>query len=170
MTWKTYLVTQALGVAAFNAICNAGYTWLLWRGENVLAYESIGTDLALTPAWIALLSVLLGTPFIRKTLADGRMIREAGVTAHRFAHLVPHGLVQRAVTAAVLCVVVFAIPLALILPLLGDGPFTLAGAVGTKVAITVAFSLVIVPLVVIVAAADASGTASASSQAPPHLR
>lgn len=170
MTWKAYLVTQALGVAAFNAVCNAGYTWFLWRGESVLAYETIGTDLALTPAWIGLLSVLLGTPFIRKALADGRMMREAGVTAHRFAHLVPHGLVQRGVAAAALCAIAFAMPLALILPLLGDGAFTLAGAVGTKVAITVAFSLVIVPLVVIAAAADTAGTAPASSKAPPRPR
>lgn len=163
MTWKTYLITQALGVAAFNGVCNAAYTWFLWRDETVLAYEAIATDLALTPAWIGLLSVLLGTPFISKALADGRMIREAGITAHRFAHLVPRGLIPRSLAAAVLCGIAFAPPLALFLPLTGEGGFTPAGAVATKAAITVAFSLVIVPLVVIAAVADAAPDAPVRS-------
>lgn len=34
----------------------------LWRGEAVLSLDRIGADLAMTPIWIGLLSVLLGTP------------------------------------------------------------------------------------------------------------
>lgn len=50
----------------------------LWRGEAVLSFGRIGADFAMTPIWIGLLSVLLGTPFIRKALADGRMIGRPG--------------------------------------------------------------------------------------------
>lgn len=156
MTWNNYLITQALGMAAFNATCNAAYTWYIWRSEDVLQYDVIGTDLALTPIWIGLLSVLLGTPFIRQALADGRMMREARIRAPRFARLVPRLLLLRGVSAAALCAILFALPLALSLPLMGDGAFTLADAIGAKVIITIAFSLIIVPLVVLATTSDAA--------------
>ncbi|ASP73728.1 hypothetical protein GOC57_03270 [Sinorhizobium meliloti] len=44
----------------------------------MLTFDRIGADFAMTPIWIGLLSVLLGTPFSRKALADGRMIGRAG--------------------------------------------------------------------------------------------
>lgn len=156
MTWNNYLIKQALGIAAFNATCNAAYTWYLWRSESVLNYDVIGTDLTLTPIWIGLLSVLLGTPFIRKALSDGRMMREAGIRAPRFTRMVPRLLLLRGIGAAALCAILFALPLALTLPLMGDGSFTPADAIGAKVIITIAFSLIIVPLVVLATTSDAA--------------
>ncbi|MDE4605073.1 hypothetical protein [Sinorhizobium meliloti] len=44
----------------------------------MLSFDRIGADFAMTPIWIGLLSVLLGTPFIRKAPADGRMIGRPG--------------------------------------------------------------------------------------------
>lgn len=154
MNWKTYLIAQALGVATFNALCNATYTAHLWRAAPVLPLEQIGMDLAMTPIWIGLLSVLLGTPFIRKALADGRMMQQAGLRAPALATLLPRNLAVRAITAAGLCAVMFALPLALLLPLLGDGLLTQAHAIGTKVIITVVFSLIVVPLVAYATIAD----------------
>ncbi len=154
MTWKTYLIAQALGVAAFNTLCNAAYTAWLWRGESELTLDRIGADLAMTPIWIGLLSVLLGTPFIRKALADGRMIREAKLRPHPLATFLPRNLAVRAVAVACLCGVVLALPLMLALPMLGDGLLSPGAAIASKVIITVAFSLVIVPLVAHATLAD----------------
>ncbi len=157
MTWKTYLIAQVLGVAAFNALCNASYTAYLWR-DPVLPLDLIGADLAMTPIWIGLLSVLLGTSFIRKALADGRMMHEAGLSAPALATMLPHNLIVRAIVAAALCAAMFALPLALVLPWLGDGLLTQGNAIGSKVIITVAFSLIIVPLVAYATIADMPAT------------
>ncbi|MBT9292504.1 hypothetical protein [Prosthecodimorpha staleyi] len=154
MNWKTYLIAQAFGVAAFNTLCNAAYTAWIWRDEPVLSLDRIGSDLAMTPVWIGLLSVLLGTPFIRKALADGRMIGEARQRPHPLAILLPRNLLIRAVGIAALCGMLLALPLALILPQLGDGLLTQVEAIGSKAIITVAFSLVIVPLVAYATIAD----------------
>ena len=153
MKWKTYLISQAFGVATFNAVCNAGYTAYLWQ-TPVLPLDQIGVDLAMTPIWIGLLSVLLGTPFVRKALADGRMMREAKLRPPRLAMILPRNLVLRAITAAALCAVLFSLPLALLLPLLGDGLLTQADAISGKVIITIAFSLILVPLVAYATIAD----------------
>lgn len=157
MKWKTYLIAQAFGVAAFNAVCNAGYTAYLWQAP-ALPLERIGSDLAMTPVWIGLLSVLLGTPFVRKALADGRMMEEAGLRAPRLAILLPRNLVLRAITVAALCAMLFALPLALLLPLLGDGILTQADAIGGKVILTIAFSLILVPIVAYATVADMQDT------------
>jgi hypothetical protein len=164
MTWKTYLIAQALGVAAFNTLCNAAYTAWLWRGEPVLSLDRIGADLAMTPIWIGLISVLLGTPFIRKALADGRMIRESKLSAHPLTTRLPRNLLVRAVVVAALCAAILALPLALVLPMLGDGLLTPGTAIGSKAIITVAFSLIIVPLIAYATIADipaASGVRAA---------
>lgn len=157
MRWKTYLIAQALGVAAFNAVCNAGYTAYLWQAP-VLPLERIGADLSMTPVWIGLLSVLLCTPFVPKALADGRMMQEAGLRAPRLAMMLPRNLVLRAITAAALCAVLFALLLALLLPWLGDGILTQADAIGGKVILTIAFSLILVPLVAYATIADMPAT------------
>ncbi|CAH1689167.1 conserved membrane hypothetical protein [Hyphomicrobiales bacterium] len=154
MNWKTYLIAQALGVAAFNTLCNAAYTVYLWRGEAVLSLDRIGADLAMTPIWIGLLSVLLGTPFTRKALADGRMIREAKLRAHPLAIRLPRNLAVRAIAFAALCARILAIPLALVLPMLGDGLLTPGAAIGSKAILTIAFSLIIVPLAAYATIAD----------------
>lgn len=154
MNWTTFLMAQAFGVAAFNTLCNAAYTAWLWRAEQVLSLDRIGADLAMTPIWIGLLSVLLGTPFVRKALADGRMIREAKLRPHPLATRLPRNLVVRAVAVAALCGAILALPLAFVLPLLGDGWLTPGAAIGSKAVITLAFSLVVVPLVAHATLAD----------------
>lgn len=164
MNWKTYLVAQALGVAAFNTLCNAAYTAFLWRSEPVLSLDRIGADLAMTPIWIGSLSVLLGTPFIRKSLADGRMIREAKLRPHPLAAMLPRNLLVRALTIALLCAAILALPLALLLPMLGDGLLTPGTAIGSKAIITITFSLVIVPLVAYATIADMPQSTDAGSR------
>lgn len=154
MNWTTYLIVQALGVAGFNTLCNASYTAWIWRDEPVLSLERIGSDLAMTPIWIGLLSVLLGTPFIRKSLADGRMISEAKLRPHPLATMLPRNLLIRAAGIAALCGMLLALPLALALPQFGDGLLTQFEAIGSKVIITIAFSLLIVPLVAYATIAD----------------
>jgi hypothetical protein len=158
MNWKTYLIAQTLGVAAFNALCNATYTAYLWWAKPALLLELIGSDLAMTPIWIGLLSVLMGTPFIRQALADGRMMNAAGLHPHPLARRLPRHLLGRAIVMAALCAAVFALPLTIILPWLGDGVLTLEHAIGSKVLITVVFSLIIVPLVAYATIADMPAT------------
>lgn len=163
MTFRNYLLAQALGVAAFNTAVNAGYAWFLWGGREHLStgtashlpLDMIGTDLAMTPIWIGLLSVLLGTPFIRKAFADGTVLRATGVRPHRALRRLPRSIPVRAVVVAILCALALAIPLSLLLPAFGDGTLSSSGAVGTKIIITVVSSLVIVPFVVYSAARDA---------------
>lgn len=139
---------------AFNTLCNAAYTAWLWCGEPVLSLNRIGADLAMTPSWIGLLSVLLGTPFIRKVLADGRMIREAKLRAHPLATRLSRNLAVRAVAIAVLSTMLLALPLALVLLMLGDGLLMPGTAIGSKAIITIVFSFVIVPLVAYATIAD----------------
>lgn len=167
MNWKTFLIAQALGVAVFNTLCNAAYTAWLWHGESVLSLDRIGADLAMTPIWIGPLSVLLGTLSIRKALADGRMIREAKLRAHPLAILLPRHLLVRAVAVAALCAAILALPLSLVLPLLGDGLLTPSTAIGSKAIITAAFSLIIVPLVVYATVADMSAGKMQALQGDP---
>lgn len=155
MTFRNYLIAQAFGVAAFNATANAGYTWFLWGGQTHLSPAAVATDLATTPIWIGLLSVLLGTIFIRRAFADGTMLREAGVRSHPILQWLPRSILIRAILVASLCALAFALPLSLILPYIADDVLTPSVAISAKVILTLLFSLLIVPLVIYVTTADA---------------
>ena len=150
MTFRSYLLAQALGTVA-----NVGYTWFPWRGRtplppgtSYLPLDRIGADLAMTPIWIGLLSVLIGTVFIRRASADGTMLRDAGVQSHPALRWLPSSILLRAGVVAALCALAFALPLSLslslILPMAGDGLLTPGGAIGTKAILTLVFSLTIV--------------------------
>lgn len=154
MTFRDYLILQAFGAAAFNAAMNAGCTWFLWGGEPQLPLGTIAADLAMTPIWIGLLSVLLGTAFTRRAFANGTMLRDSAITPPAFLQWLPRTILSRSLVVAALCAVSFALPLSLLLPLMGDGMLTPAGAIGTKVILTVGFSVLIVPLVIFATTTD----------------
>lgn len=154
MTFRNYLIANAIGVALLNVTINGGYTWFLWSNEENLELQNIGTDIAMTPIWIGLLSVLLGTVFIRKALSDGTMLRDAGIKPPSIFQRLPRSILKRSVVVAALCALVFAFPLTRILPLIGDGMLTPTDAIGTKVIVTIVFSLLIVPLIVYATTAD----------------
>ncbi len=156
MTFRNYLLAQALGITAFNVAINSAYTSFLWHNEPLLMLGDIRADLVMTPIWIGLLSVLLGTFFIRKAFADGTMLRDAGIRPHPILRQLPRGILTRSVVVAVLCALTFAAPLSFLLPLIGDGILTPASAVGTKAIVTAIFSLLIVPLIVYATTADAA--------------
>lgn len=154
----SYVVKDALLIAALNAAINAAYTWYLWRHAEPLRLfgpGGIAVDLATTPVVIALLSALLGTAVARRKLGDGRVAVGPGTHAPGVLRLLPRGVIARSVTLAAAAVVLLALPLLGLLPSWGDGALTLGAAVGTKVAITVAMSLLIVPVVIWAALADA---------------
>lgn len=158
MTFRSYLIANAIGVALLNVTINGGYTWFLWSNEGSLELRDIGADIAMTPIWIGLLSVLLGTVFIRKAFADGTMLRDAGIKPPSIFQLLPRSILTRSVVVAALCALVFTLPLSWLLPLIGDGLLTPTDAIGTKVIVTVALSLLIVPLIVYATTADSVKT------------
>lgn len=154
----SYVVKDALLIAALNAAINAAYTWYLWRHAEPLRLfgpGGIAVDLATTPVVIALLSTLLGTTVARRKLEDGRVAVRPGICAPSVLHRLPQSVIARSATLAAAAVVLLALPLLGLLPSWGDGAMTLGAAVGTKVAITVAMSLLIVPVVIWAALADA---------------
>lgn len=167
MTFRRYLLAQAFGIAAFNAVMNAGYTWFLWGSETHfpsgtahLVFEKIGLGLAMTPIWIGLLWVLLGTAFIRKAFADGTILCEAAIEVPSVARWLPHGILVRSLVVAGICAAIFALPLWFFLPMAKDGLLTPGDAIGTKVVVTVLFSLIIVPLILYATAGDVWETAT----------
>ncbi|OSP53486.1 hypothetical protein BV911_17790 [Pseudoruegeria sp. SK021] len=67
----------------------------------------------------------------------------------------PRSITLRSIIVALLCALVFALPLSLVLPSIGDGMLTPADAILLKALITIVFSLIIVPLVVYATIHDA---------------
>ncbi len=154
MTFRSYLIANAFGVASLNTSINGDYAWFLWIDKTQLPLSEIRADIAMTPIWIGLLSVLPGTSFIRKAFADGTMLRQAEIKLAAIFRKLPRPIIKRSVIVAILCAMAFAVPLSQILPLLGDGIRTPTAAIGTKVIVTIAFSLLIVPLIVYATTAD----------------
>ena len=155
--FRTYLAREAALVATFNASVNAAYTGYLWRSAEplrLLGPDGVALDLAATPVVIAVLSTLLGTAVVRRKIRDGRIAVEPGTRAPWLLRRLPGSIPGRAAAAALGAAVLLALPLLIVLPALGDGALTLAGAVGTKVAITVVLSLLIVPTLTLAALAD----------------
>lgn len=154
--FNRFVASQALGIAAFNAGMNALYTWWLWRSQNPLTLfglHGVGTDLATTPMFIAFLSTLLGTAAVRAKLADGRVAQPA-TRASVLLALAPEHVLFRSIALAVACGAFLATPLLLLLAASGVGEVTLVQTSLAKVAITVAMSLAIVPVVIHCALAD----------------
>lgn len=156
-SFKTYVIREAVLITAFNASINAAYTWWLWSSLDpvpLMGQGGIALDLAITPVVIAVLSTLIGTGLARRKLAQGQVRAAPGTHAHPLLHRLPRGVVARTVLAAGLTGLLLALPLGLLLPLGGDGLLTPFEASGTKVLITVALSLLLVPLVPMAALAD----------------
>ena len=155
--YSRFVAKEAVAVAALNAGINASYTAFLWRSLEPLTLFSanaIATDLATTPMFIGFLSTIFGTAAIRKTLSSRHVtIGESDRASARFEHL-PSAILARAAVFAIACGIVLAVPLWLLFLMLGDVTLTFGQAVGVKVAITVLFSRVIVPIIVTAGLAD----------------
>lgn len=156
VSFNRFVATQALGIAGMNAAINASYTWALWRGLQPLTLfgeNAIAFDLASTPAWIAVLSTLLGTASIRAKLRDGRVALPL-MRAPNVPQLLPHNIVLRSAVLGGIAAAVFGLLLHLLLKASAMATLSLAGAVGLKVVITVGLSLVLVPVVILAGLAD----------------
>lgn len=154
--FSTYLLREAILIATANAAINAAYTGWLWRSLDPVPLTGEGgvvLDLALTPVVIAVLSVLIGTGLARRKLASGR-VAVGKLPVFLLLHRLPQGVAARAAVAAGVTGVLFALPFWFLLPLGGDGLLTPFEASGTKVVITLALSLLIVPIVTMAALAD----------------
>lgn len=167
--FKKFVVIEAIGIAAFNAGINALYTWHLWRSHDPLTLfgeNAVAFDLASTPVWIAVLSTLLGTAFIRQKLRDGRVVAPQ-MGAPLILGMLPSSIVLRALVLGAVGAVILSSPIWLMLQASTIDAISVAAAVLMKVAITVPLSLVIVPLVIHSALADVQRTrhvAAASHQ------
>ncbi|MGV6876569.1 hypothetical protein ACUSIJ_28365 [Pseudochelatococcus sp. B33] len=156
ISFGRFVATHAIIIAAFNAGINASYTWWLWSPRDTLPLsgaDNIGIDLVATPAVIAVLSALLGTVFIRQKLRDGR-VAMPGMTLPAAFHAAPYGLLARTAAFGLVAAVMLSLPLWTMLQASGIHALLLAEALLSKVAITVVFSLLIVPLVILAALAD----------------
>lgn len=155
-SFNRFVVTQALGIATFNAGINSFYTWALWRSKSTLtlfAENAIAFDLSSTAAWIAVLSTLLGTSAIRTKLRDGRVTTPA-MRAAGHLHLLPKSILARAAVLGAAAGIVLGLPVWIMLGASGINEVSLTAAILTKVAITVPMSLLIVPLVILAGLAD----------------
>lgn len=154
LIFSRFLVRETLAVAALNA----AYTGFLWRGPASLTLggpAGIAGDLAATPIFIALLSTLLGTAAIRKKLASGAVAAPRRIWgAPVFAQL-PRGILWRALVLAILAAIAFAGPLHATLASADTTSLSRGAGVSAKVAITLFFSLLLVPVAVTAAGHDA---------------
>ena len=155
-----FLARNALGLAAFNAAMNAAYTAYTWRGQELLFlfdHRAVALDLANTPVVIALLCTLMGTAAVRRKLADGR-IDTADAPApgplHALLQRLPRRIVTRSLVLALLAAVGLALPIWLALDLSGAIALPVGQAVFLKVAITIAMTLCIAPIVNLAAWGD----------------
>lgn len=164
-SFKRFVITEALGVAALNAGINAGYTTYLWRKLDPLTLfgaNAIGFDLATTPIVIAMLSTMLGTSAIRQKLRDGRVATPMIRVTAGLAGL-PSGIVLRGLALGTVAAIALAMPLLLMLQASAIGTLSPFAAVMMKVAITVLLSLLIVPMVIFAGLADVQRRASAAA-------
>ena len=156
VSFNRFVATQATAIAAFNAVINASLAWWLWGPRATLplgGVGNIGVDLAATPAVIAVLSVPLGTHFIRQKLRDGRVAAPRSAVPGVF-HAAPYGLIPRTVVFGLVAATLLSLPLWTALQSSGIPALSLAEAILAKAGITVAFSILIVPLVILAALAD----------------
>ncbi len=154
--FRQFVLTQALGIAAVNAVINASYTFWLWAGPQPLTLfgaKGVAFDLASTPTWIAVLSTLLGTASIRQKLLDGRVVAPM-MPVHALFDMVPRGIVLRAAILGASAVALLSLPMWVLLQASGMGSVDLGAAIGMKVALTVPFTFLIVPLVILMGLGD----------------
>lgn len=157
ISFARFLVIESLAVAALNAGMNAAYTSHLWADRSALSLRGdagIGADLATTPIFIAFLSTLLGTAAIRKKLADGKVMTPGRISGSAFFDRLPGGILARAATMAVLAALLLAAPLYVAIAMLDLYGLSLGQAVTAKVAITLFYSLLLVPFAIAAAALD----------------
>lgn len=154
--FQSFVLTQALGLAALNAAMNGAYTWFLWRAEPQLALfgeGGVAFDLASTPVWIAALSTLFGVASIRKSLREGRVaLPDRSLRA--LAPRLPQNILARAGVMAVLAALAFALPIAMMLQSSGADTIASEWAIGLKFALTVPLTLAIVPVVILSCVGD----------------
>lgn len=170
MSFARFVVAETIAVTALNAGMNAGYTSWLWRRPMPLPLDAIATDLAATPVFIAVLSTLLGTAATRRKLSGGRVAAPAALSGERWLVRLPVGILARSALLGILSAVLLTVPLLAVLGGADIATLPLAAAVGAKVAITVLFSLLIVPLGILAATVDGrrlpAGAASAAATVP----
>jgi len=155
--FTSFVVKQAFGIAALNAGINAAYTFYLWRPLTPLTLfgeHGVGIDLSTTPAVIGFLSTILGTASLRKQLTDGRVTVGALLRAPALLHFLPTGVAVRSALIALVCGLLLGAPLYAALRMNASALLSLGEAIGAKVAITIVYSLMIVPAVIAAALAD----------------
>ena len=157
MPFTRFLVGETIAVTALNAGGNAAYTFWLWREWPQITLSGpygIATDLALTPVFIGFLSILLGTESIRRRLWEGKVSAPSTTGIAMVFSALTRSPILRAAIMAGGCAVILALPLVMALTAAGDTALSLEQAVQAKVALTIGFSMFIVPMAALAAASD----------------
>lgn len=157
ISFTHFLVRETIAVSAFNAGCNAAYTFWLWHGLPQIALSGpfgISTDLALTPIFIGFMSILLGTGSIRQRLWEGKVSPPTTTGIAATFSALTRSIALRSLIMAGVCAVMLTVPIAMMFMAAGDIALSLEQAVWTKVILTMGLSSMIVPVAALMAASD----------------
>jgi hypothetical protein len=158
-----FVIQETAIAALINMSINAGYTYWLWRSHPYLSVSGefpIGYDLALTPFFIGLLATWFGTAGLRKRAPRDLLMAHAVSLSDIFGAL-PYGVLIKGGLIGTAAAGIFGVPLWLMLPLFGDGVISIVDACLLKTVITLALSVVLVPVVALSAVADVNRVRSA---------
>jgi hypothetical protein len=152
--FERFLARETIASAALNAGMNAALATWQWANAGPLSAAAIALDLTTTPIFIAFLSTLFGTTGARRKLKASRMALPSWLPGSTFFAALPVGVVARSLVLAAIAALVCAWPLFALVGTAGSDALTLGQGVAAKVATTIVFSLMIVPVGLLAAAGD----------------
>ena len=144
MNTKQYLVYQALGSVIVNGAIGLGFAWPLRHEAHIAAwgYPSVASDTLISGLLLSILTILIGSLFVRLDMRLGRV--EPLVQTKRWARA-PSGVWKRAVVFGP----IFAVPSVLIalavLRAMGQPHLTFGAFVQFKIVFTALLGMVVTP-------------------------
>ena len=148
-SFRAFFLQQALLAALINAALNFTYTWWMWSAHATVGTftgTSVGYDLAATPAAIGFLCTICGTH-----VARGYFRGHPGVVARLrsrpfWLKIAPRGVFARSIVATLAAGFVFGLPVLAVIAIAVPATISSMAACWTKAALTIGFSLILIPI------------------------